>query len=299
MGENIPRARWLLVTFSLVHVHFDRESPKRLTFLSTIEAFPTMRKIFFTLIGILSTGTALVHVNKSPLLKTSHPQRFTTIRRLPQCQASSDRESESVSIIVEGFTTRNRALMAGVAIAGATETAILTYSKVTNTPIASVVGDLCTSREACTHVLDGPYATIPFLNVPLSALGCVAYTTVALLAIAPTLGNIITTTTNNSNTNTNSNSYSNSNKDQTATSTSSHGNDDANARQLLLLLTSGMAAFSVYLMVVLGVVVQETCVFCYTRYTPLLLLSTNYHFLIYFKTLIINQHSSSHILPLL
>ena len=171
--------------------------------------------------------------------------------------------------------------MAGVAIAGATETAILTYSKVTNTPIASVVGDLCTSREACTHVLDGPYATIPFLNVPLSALGCVAYTTVALLAIAPTLGNIITTTTNNSNTNTNSNSYSNNNKDQTATSTSSNGNDDANARQLLLLLTSGMAAFSVYLMVVLGVVVQESCVFCYTRYTPLLLLLllVDYNFL--------------------
>jgi uncharacterized membrane protein len=150
--------------------------------------------------------------------------------------------------------------MAGVAIAGAAETAILTYSKVTNTPIASVVGDLCTSREACTHVLDGPYATIPFLNVPLSALGCVAYTAVALLAIAPTLGNIITTTTINSNTNTNSNN------DQTTTFTgSNNGNDDANARSLLLLLTSGMAAFSVYLMMVLGVVVQETCIFCYTR----------------------------------
>jgi len=178
---------------------------------------------------------------------------------------------------VEGFTTRNRALMAGVAMAGAAETAILTYSKVTNTPIASVVGDLCTSREACTHVLDGPYATIPFLNVPLSALGCVAYTAVALLAIAPTLGNIITTTTTNSNTNTNSNN------DQTTTFTgSNNGNDDANARSLLLLLTSGMAAFSVYLMVVLGVVVQETCIFCYTRYCNLLASSCYYLYCSYF-----------------
>ena len=165
-------------------------------------------------------------------------------------------ETELASTVVDGFNSRNRALMANLAIAGAAETAILTYSKVTNTPIASVVGDLCTSREACTHVLDGPYATIPFLNVPLSALGCVAYTAVALLAIAPTLGNIIVTTTNSNN---------NSNQSTSPTS-SNNASDDANARSLLLLLTTGMAAFSVYLMGVLGVVVQEPCVFCYTRY---------------------------------
>ena len=172
------------------------------------------------------------------------------------------------SNVVDGFTTHNRALMAKLAIAGAAETAVLTYSKVTNTPIASVVGDLCTSREACTHVLDGPYATIPFLNVPLSALGCVAYTAVALLAIAPTLGNIITTPTSTNN---------NSNNDKTTTSSSSNRSDDANARSLLVLLTSGMAAFSVYLMVVLGVVVQEQCIFCYARYYNLL--SVHYNLL--------------------
>ena len=225
---------------------------------------PTTWKIIFALAVTVSTGTSLLQLHQTPLLRSCHHQQRSTTLRIPTCQASPEMESN----VVDGFTTHNRALMAKLAIAGAAETAVLTYSKVTNTPIASVVGDLCTSREACTHVLDGPYATIPFLNVPLSALGCVAYTAVALLAIAPTLGNIITTPTS---------STSNSNNDKTTTSTSSNGSDDANARSLLVLLTSGMAAFSVYLMVVLGVVVQEQCIFCYARYYNLL--SVHYNLL--------------------
>ena len=214
-------------------------------------------KIFFVLTVAVSTGRSLLQLNKTPPLLTRSCR--TTTLRIPKCQASPEMDTELASTVVDGFNSRNRALMANLAIAGAAETAILTYSKVTNTPIASVVGDLCTSREACTHVLDGPYATIPFLNVPLSALGCVAYTAVALLAIAPTLGNIIVTTTTNTNSNNNSNQ-------STSPTSSNNASDDANARSLLLLLTTGMAAFSVYLMGVLGVVVQEPCVFCYTRY---------------------------------
>ena len=81
---------------------------------------------------------------------------MSTSSTVTKYQAVPIMESESVSnVVVDGFSTHNRALMAKLAMAGAAETAILTYSKVTNTPIASVVGDLCTTREACTHVLDG------------------------------------------------------------------------------------------------------------------------------------------------
>lgn len=128
---------------------------------------------------------------------------------------------------------QDRALLGALALAGSTETALLTASKVTGAPVVAALGGLCTSPAACGDVLNGPYAAVPFLNVPLSAVGFVMYTSVALLCVAPALGNVL----------------------------ARGRNDDSNARALILLFTSAMATFSAYLMAVLGLQV-------YNRYTP-------------------------------
>ena len=113
--------------------------------------------------------------------------------------------------------------MAGLALAGSAETALLTASKISGTPVAAI-GGLCTSPAACADVLGGPYAAVPFLDIPLSAVGFVMYTSVALLCVAPALGNAVLT----------------------------GRGDDSNARALVLMLTSTMATFSAYLVALLA-----------------------------------------------
>ncbi|CAE7322597.1 LTO1, partial [Symbiodinium pilosum] len=64
-----------------------------------------------------------------------------------------------------------------VAGLGAADCAYLTYSKVTQVPLA------CPVEGGCTEVLNSSYASIG--PVPLSALGLVAYLAVAVLSVSP------------------------------------------------------------------------------------------------------------------
>ncbi len=134
--------------------------------------------------------------------------------------------------------------MTGVALAGSLETALLTISKLSPNSLGAFE-NLCTSQQSCHDVLNGPYATLPLLDVPLPAVGFVAYTTVALLCIFPSLVSFFGTATSPSSSTIDSNA------------------NDAAARSLLLFLTSGMAVFSLYLMGVLGLVLHQSCPFCY------------------------------------
>ena len=114
--------------------------------------------------------------------------------------------------------------MTGVASLGALETAYLTATKLGGDSV------LCTVSGSCQDVLNGPYAVIPFTdNVPLSALGCAAYTLTALVAVAPLLVN---------------------------------DNDDDNNRIALLILTTGLGTFSTLLMFLLTTVLHESCLYC-------------------------------------
>ena len=128
------------------------------------------------------------------------------------------------------FDGGGRFLLSGIALTGAAETAFLTYSKLSSTSL----GNLCSDPGSCSSVLDGPYSTIPFLNVPLSALAFIGYTVIALLSIAPLID------------------------DRTDTSTS---------RLVLLVLSFAMAGFSLYLMTLLAAVIHTSCNFCYLSAT--------------------------------
>ena len=128
------------------------------------------------------------------------------------------------------FGSTGRLLLSGIALAGAAETALLTYSKLSSTSL----GNFCSSPESCSSVLSGPYSTIPFLNIPLSAAAFIGYSVVAGLSLLPYLKS----------------SY-----------------DTPQARSVILLTSSGMAAFSVYLMVLLATVIQTPCNFCYLSAT--------------------------------
>lgn len=116
-----------------------------------------------------------------------------------------------------------RRIVASMASLGALETAYLTYSKLTGSTQA-----LCGPDGGCNSVLSGPYASIPFTDVPLAALGLGAYSTVALLALLP------------------------------LTSQS----DDTENRIWLTAATTTMATFSVFLISLLLGVLHASCPFC-------------------------------------
>lgn len=132
---------------------------------------------------------------------------------------SSDYTSQSCN-----FTPELRKIMAGVAGLGAAETAYLTASKLSGQSV------LCAVDGSCQDVLNGPYAVIPFTdNVPLSALGCMAYTLTAIVAIAPLLV---------------------------------QDKEDTVNRIVLLILATGLGTFSTFLMALLVTVLHESCPYC-------------------------------------
>jgi uncharacterized membrane protein len=115
--------------------------------------------------------------------------------------------------------------MAGVASLGVLETAYLTINK-----LVGRTADLCGTDGSCASVLTGPYSNVPFTDVPLSAIGCAAYSLVVLLAIFPV---------------------------------SLDDPEDSNSRIVLLCLTTAMATFSAFLMSLLVGVLHEWCPFCF------------------------------------
>lgn len=115
--------------------------------------------------------------------------------------------------------------MGSVATLGALETSYLTYNKVIG------AGDLCTVNGNCASVLNGPYATIPFTDIPLAALGFLVYMTTVVLSLGP------------------------------LSPPHSNMNDTGN-RIALVGVTTAMGTFSVFLMSLLFGVLHETCPFC-------------------------------------
>jgi uncharacterized membrane protein len=118
-----------------------------------------------------------------------------------------------------------RKVMAGVALAGTVETGFLTVQK-----FSGNIDTLCGVDGNCNNVLQGPYSTLPFTDVPLSLVGLLAYMTVAVVAIAPLLDE--------------------------------ERKDDVGNRVALTTLTTAMATFSVGLMIILFGVLETTCPYC-------------------------------------
>lgn len=160
---------------------------------------------------------------------------------------NNDREetaSSSDGSIGESATTAAiwspglRKIMAGFAGLGALETGYLTYSKLANQAVPSLFcGSSQSAALSCDQVLNGPYSNLPVLeNVPLAAVGVVAYSSVVVLALWPLLGN---------------------QNDERGESV-----DDTQNRILLTALTTAMGTFSIFLMTLLFGVLRATCPYC-------------------------------------
>ncbi|KAJ1458183.1 vitamin K epoxide reductase family-domain-containing protein [Pelagophyceae sp. CCMP2097] len=115
-----------------------------------------------------------------------------------------------------------RSAVAVLSALGAAETAYLTFAKVTG-------GAAICGAAACADVLTGPYSAVA--GVPLSLLGCGAYTAVFALAVAPKAAG---------------------------------AQLDEPTRLPLAMATAAMAAFSTCLVALLVLKLQVMCVFCFT-----------------------------------
>jgi uncharacterized membrane protein len=120
-----------------------------------------------------------------------------------------------------------RRTMGTVASLGVIETAYLTFSKLTGG--GGNLEQFCGVSGDCGSVLSGPYSVIPGTEIPLAAMGLLAYTATAALALGPIIQN------------------------QT---------DDADNRVQLTALSTAMGVFSVFLMALLFGVLKESCAFC-------------------------------------
>lgn len=152
-----------------------------------------------------------------------------------QCEAFHGKQLYFSNSIVKSknvYTTRvmrmsadekNMLPISVVSSVGALEMAYLTYNKLMDTP------NFCLSHANCAAVLSGPFSTIPLTDIPLSLLGLLAY------------GAIF------------------------AMSSSNITNAEMSSRRDLgvLVLSSSMATFSLYLMTVLHGVLHATCPYCY------------------------------------
>jgi len=124
---------------------------------------------------------------------------------------------------------KSRFLIGSIATIGIVDTAYLTISRLLNAAVVCPV-------EGCDKVLESPYATL-FGVVPLSAIGFVAYLTMAILAIGPWLINPETQKQRRSQL-----------EDLSWTG--------------LLLGSSSMVVFSGYLMSVMTFEIRAICVYC-------------------------------------
>jgi uncharacterized membrane protein len=151
--------------------------------------------------------------------------------RLDMTDASNDEPVEQVKVRnvpskeSSCWSPQLRRVLASLASLGALETAYLTYTKFTGSSPA-----FCGQHGGCSSVLTGPYAVIPFTEIPLAVLGLVAYSTMTILALLPLMGAATT--------------------------------DDTENRIWLAAATTTMGTFSVFLMSLLFGVLHETCPFC-------------------------------------
>jgi len=125
----------------------------------------------------------------------------------------------------------SRTVMAAIAAIGVVETAYLTIAKFTT-------GSVICPTSGCDKVLNSPYATV-FGTVPLSLLGCLAYLSIAILALAPKAVN-------------------------PDTKKGLHSQLEKTTWQALFIITAALVIFSSYLMYLMAFEIQELCIYCIT-----------------------------------
>jgi uncharacterized membrane protein len=188
----------------------------------------TTAVLSFTSLGSAFAFTVTVTATFTPLPSARLHQRrhrFASNTKLSFSEQPDHLSSSSSGI----WNPSLRKIMAGAASFGALETAYLTYNKLNG------YGTLCGIDGSCGDVLNGPYATVPGTDIPLSALGCGAYTLAAMLAMAPLL---------------------------VQSTAAADADEDTNNRIALLTLATAMATFSTFLMSLLVGFLHVSCPFC-------------------------------------
>jgi uncharacterized membrane protein len=128
------------------------------------------------------------------------------------------------------WNPRLRKIMGAIATAGAVECGYLA-----STAKAGVLYR-CLDEYSCSSVLNGPYAFIPGTEIPLSAVGLIAYSAVLVLSLQPL-------------------------QLVSGRRTGRGDGDDLN-RIGLVALTTTMGVFSVFLMTLLFGVLHQSCNYC-------------------------------------
>lgn len=129
---------------------------------------------------------------------------------------------------------RPKMLLAGFASAGALETGYLSVSKLLQNN--QLVERFCGATSNCLDVLNGPYATIPGLNIPLVSVGFAGYLTIATLSFLPEKSKSI--------------------------DPQKPENEDNINDSLILFTSTSMATFSAYLMFILAFILHQKCDYC-------------------------------------
>lgn len=145
-------------------------------------------------------------------------------------QMTMSNEEDSVeedSATTDIWLPQIRRIMGSIASLGVLETSYLTYNKLLQQGTVAFCGT--DSGGGCNDILYGPYSNVPFTDIPLSAMGLLAYLTVLGLSLFPLL--------------------------------SPKENDTLN-RILLTTATTIMGTFSIFLMTLLFGVLQTDCPYC-------------------------------------
>jgi uncharacterized membrane protein len=170
---------------------------------------------------------------------------------------------------------RLRRFIGSIATVGAMDTAYLTYSKIIVSQSSSDGGILCGIDGDCNTVLNGPYSTLPYTDIPLAALGFVAYASVIALALGPLLlpQKQPPPQTSSSLSSSQPQQQLRSSPDAattftgavtttTTTTTTTMASSDSTNRQALAGLTILMGSFSICLMILLYGVLHLSCPYC-------------------------------------
>jgi uncharacterized membrane protein len=112
-----------------------------------------------------------------------------------------------------------------LSLTGVVESSYLTWSKYASADVST----LCLQGKSCSDVLQSPYSSIPGINLPLTLVAFLSYSVVLLLSQA-----------------------------SSRSESSSEGLLTA-----LLFITTAMATFSGYLMLLLTFVLHDACSYCY------------------------------------
>jgi uncharacterized membrane protein len=194
----------------------------------------------------LSNGRACQEDSGDDHVATDSPTLSSSLSTTSTNSIYSRNNNDSISSSSSIWMPQLRKIMAGIASLGAMETGYLTYNK-----LFMDASPFCKVDWNCNQVLSGSYSVIPFTDIPLAALGFIAYLSVIGIALTPLL------------------SYSSMEINGIQQQPESIGgenyslyDDDRLNRILLSLLTTTMGTFSIFLMILLFGVLQASCPYC-------------------------------------